>query len=464
VSQATKLALHRKVVKNSQFLTKNAHCLSYSIVALQEMNLCYKFPIIYWNCACLITDSGGESGSTDYAKLAQALGKMISNGISVVPPDINYSVYTFSPREEENKIFYGLRGISNVGEDLINDIIAKRPYTSITDFLNAVNPKKPAMIALIKGGAFDNLYLDRQEAMIEYVWMTCDKKKRLTLQNLPGLIRYGLIPNEEPYTLAQRIYEFNRYLKSECVNSGSYQLDSRAIDFLNEIDYPISSDSLDIKAWDKSYQAYMDVFRDWIKENKDTLLDTLNTKIFMEDWKKYAQGNLSSWEMDSLCFYYHEHELANIDKRRYGISDFESLPETPVIDKVFKKGDTTIPIYRLSVICGTCIAKDKNKSTIYLLTNSGVVTIRFSKEHFSMFDKQISKVGADGAKKIEERSWFGKGNKLVVQGYRRDDQFVPKKYKSSPLEHQLYHIDEIHKDGSLVLRSERKQGEASDGD
>lgn len=35
-----------------------SHCLAYSLIALQEMNLCFKYPIIYWNTACLIVDSG----------------------------------------------------------------------------------------------------------------------------------------------------------------------------------------------------------------------------------------------------------------------------------------------------------------------------------------------------------------------------------------------------------------------
>ena len=36
-----------------------SHTLAYSLVALQEMNLAWKYPVIFWNCACLITDSGG---------------------------------------------------------------------------------------------------------------------------------------------------------------------------------------------------------------------------------------------------------------------------------------------------------------------------------------------------------------------------------------------------------------------
>ena len=37
-----------------------AHTLAYSLVALQEMNLAYKYPIMFWNCACLISDAGGN--------------------------------------------------------------------------------------------------------------------------------------------------------------------------------------------------------------------------------------------------------------------------------------------------------------------------------------------------------------------------------------------------------------------
>ena len=36
-----------------------AHTLGYSLVALQEMNLAHKFPIIFWNTANLIVDSAG---------------------------------------------------------------------------------------------------------------------------------------------------------------------------------------------------------------------------------------------------------------------------------------------------------------------------------------------------------------------------------------------------------------------
>ena len=441
------------------------------------MNLCLKYPIVYWNCACLITDSGGtedtngKGKTTAYNKIAQAMGKMINEGIQIAPPNINTSSYTFSPDDKNDRILFGLRGITNVGEELIQSIISHRPYTSIPDFLNKVNPNKQAMIALIKGGAFDEL-CPRYEAMVQYLWLTCDKKKRLTLQNMPGLMKYNIIPDDQEYILPRRIYEFNRYLKSECTGTAdSFVLDIRALDFLYEIDKGELIEGHDTtytmnkKLWDKVYQYYMDVFRDWIIDNKDEILDTLNTAIFMEDWKKYSgKGNLSSWEMEALCFYYHDHELKHVNKSKYGLVDFFQLPEVPVVDKVFKKGGATIPIFKLNKICGTCIAKNKDKATVYLLTDNGVVPVKFRKEYFALFDRQIFQKNENGTKTVVEKSWFNRGNMIMVQGIRRGDEFIPKKYASSG-GHQLYYIDDINADGDLILRSERKQGELEeDGD
>ena len=37
-----------------------SHTLAYSLIGLQEMNLAFRFPIMFWNCACLISDAGGD--------------------------------------------------------------------------------------------------------------------------------------------------------------------------------------------------------------------------------------------------------------------------------------------------------------------------------------------------------------------------------------------------------------------
>ena len=483
-------------------VVKNAsHTLAYSLVALQEMNLAYKYPIIFWNCACLITDSGGaeendeepveeivdiyesedfenyeyidspdkttkikkkRTKSTDYKKIATAIGKMTQAGIKIEPPDINNSNYTFTPDVKNNSIFFGLSGILNVGEEVITDIINNRPFSSPKDFILKVKPKKQAMISLIKSGAFDKL-IDRKLCMAWYIWETCDKKSRITLQNMNGLIKYNIIPEDnEKIVLARRVYEFNRYLKAICkYDTVYYRLDERAINFLIEIDCESlinNMEYLEIKLWEKRvYQVYMNLLRDWISADKENILTKLNTIIFKEDWDKYATGSLSAWEMEVLCFYYHEHELAHVNYNKYGLSNFFTLPEEPEIDHTFKKNGKTINLFKLNKIFGTCIAKDKSKAIVTILTTTGVVDVKFRKEYFAMFDKQLSEKLPDGTKHVIEKSWFNRGNMLMIQGIRQGDNFIAKKYNSVG-GHQLYRISEFDEKGNITLQSQRYSG------
>ena len=463
---------NRQIALSRGYGFNASHTLAYSLVGLQEMNLAYKYPIIYWNCACLITDSGGaeydgeDTKSTNYGKIATAIGKMRSSGINITLPNINSSAYTFSPDEKNNRILYGMRGLTNVGDELVNTIIVNRPYASIKDFYNRVKPNKQAMISLIKAGMFDEL-IDRNKAMVWYIWETCDKKKKLNLQNMNSLIKYNMLSEETPQQImARRVYEFNRYLKSCCLERKTdsyFSLDERAINFLVEIekDNLIKAYHLDIKTWKKVYDSWMDIIRKWLNDNHNTILEELNYLIFKEDWDKYAEGSYSKWEMSSLGFYYHEHELQNINVNRYGISDFFKLPEEPVVDKWFEKGGKRINMYKLNKICGTCISKDKAKGTVSLLTTNGVVNVKFRKEYFNIYDKQISRIEPDGTKKVIEKSFFNKGNMIVVMGIRSGDDFIVKKYSSSVGE-QLYHIDTINPDGTITLRHNRASGVEED--
>lgn len=445
------------------------HSLPYSFVGIQTIILARKFDPIYWNTACLIVNSGATDedleGTTNYGKIAKAIGDIRSAGIAVSTADINKSKYGFSPDIGEGTITYGLKGLLNVGDDVIADIINKRPFTSFGDFLGRVKCGKQAVISLIKGGAFDS-FGERKRIMAEYLWLNCDKKKRITLQNMNGLIQRGLLPDH--LSLQSKVFEFNRYLKNVCkLTDGYYVLDDRAYGFIDRFfpDVPLEvfgpTYAMNQKLWEKVYQQQMDFVREWMKANQDEVLYQLNKTIFEEEWKKYASGNYSSWEMEALCFYYHEHELKNVNRARYGISNFFDLPEEPIIEKTFKRGGIEIPIYRLNRICGTCIAKNKTKGTVSLLTPEGVVEVKFRNEYFSLFDKQISVRGADGVKHVVEKSWFNRGSMIMVTGIRRGDDFIPKKYAST-VGHQLYKIESISANGSLALRTDRANGEAEE--
>ena len=490
------------------------HSLPYSFVGIQMIYLAINFNPIYWDTACLIVNSGSleqlpeeeeivniyepedfseyeyedlpdRSGkkkrrraATDYGKIARAIGDIQSAGIKVSLADINRSAFGFAPDVENNQILFGLKGILNVGDDIVQDIINNRPYVSIKDFLAKVKIGRRAMVSLIKSGAFDSME-DRKFAMAWYIWQTCDKKNRITLQNMASLIKYDILPKDDSIVLASRVYEFTRYLKKVCkkmtlriVNKQVefYILDDRAVNFINEL-HDIDAISfnaveyceqfiINTLLWDKFYQSEMNIVRDYITKNQNEVLNSLNKIIFAEDWNNYAKGTISAWEMEVLCFYYHEHELAHLPIAKYGISDFSKMPTTPIVDKTFKRNGREIPLFKLTRICGTCIAKNKTKSTVTLLTTSGVVELKFRKEFFALFDKQISERGADGCKHVKEKGWFNRGNMIVVTGVRVDDVFLVKKYSSTP-GHTLYKIDSINDKGEINLISERYSSETA---
>ncbi len=461
-----------------------AHTLAYSLVALQELNLAYKYPIIFWNTANLIVDSGSmnlsdkiididydvneeeladdedkkiENTSTNYGRIATAIGKMKKEGIAFALPDINKSGITFTPDVENNVIRYGIRGINHVGNQLIEDIFINRPYLSMEDFLSKIKVNVTQMTSLIKSGAFDSFYENRQAAMESYLNIIVDKKKRITLQNMPMLIKEKFIPKELDYE--RRLFNFNRYLKN-FIKGKYYMIDTRAYKFFTERnsedlleDLIIDNNQVMAKIkqsdWDNIYQKGIEPIRKWIKENQQEILNNLNNLIYNQTYNKYAEGSISKWEMDSLSFYYHAHELATLDNDRYEIVDFFSLPEEPIIDKSFTTKDgKEIEMYKISRIAGTVIDKNKNKSFITLLTTTGVVTVKVWKNQFIKWDKQIAVRGEDGKNHVIEKSFFQRGTKLIITGIRRNEGFIPKKYKSTdkPL---FERIDEIQ-DGIIT--------------
>lgn len=469
------------------------HSLSYSFIGFQTAYLATHWNPIYWNTACLIVNSGSleedneyeieieedndgepikkKEKGTDYAKVAKALGDIISKGINVSLVDINRSNYSFEPDIENNQILFGMKALSGVNSQMIEQIISGRPYTSFNDFLNRCPLNKTAMISLIKAGSFDKLETEwakelniepRILIMVYYLYKACEPKSKLTLQNFNGLIQRNLIPPSLDFQ--KKVFEFNKFIRTKkyydiLTDSNYYVLidalkdfyfDNFDIDKLNIIEgltCILQSD------WEKIYKKEMDAARDWLKENQEQILKEFNSMLFLEFWNKYASGTISAWEMESLCFYYHDHELIDIDTYKYGISDFFKMPEEPVVDYFFKRNNKQIPIYRTYKIIGTVISKNDTRSSVAVLTTTGVVNVKFTKEYYALYNRQISELQTDGTKKIMERGWFSRGMKIMVTGFRREDTFVAKRYKSTPT-HQLYKITEV-KNGDMKLIHER---------
>jgi len=459
------------------------HALAYSFIAIQILVLTTYYPVIYWNCACLITNSGGNEfqyedtdddnedddddnednekkkkvRNTDYGKISTAISNFQKRGITILPPNVNESNFTFTPNVKENVITYGLRGISRISPSLIYQIIENRPYESLQDFLRKNNTNKLQTLNLIKSGAFDSVEnKSREQIMHDYLDSITDKKQRLTLQNMAALIERELIPDDMKF-YAQLFY-FNKFLKTR-KKSIYYTLNAAAIGFIDKhfsLDLTEDGSLIQQRVWDNTYKKAMEPMRAYLKEHKDEMLNKLNKSLYDELVEKYADGNISHWEMESISFYYHDHELI---KAMNDYDDFFSLSETPEVDYSFMSKDgQEINIYKMHHLIGTVIDKDKVRNTITLLTPTGVVNVKIYKNQFALYDKQISQRDAEGVKHVVESSWFKRGTLLMVQGIRRGQDFVPKKTKQSvyPIISKITSVDEY---GNLTFRFERMQEE-----
>lgn len=510
------------------------HCISYSLIALQELNLAYHYPIVYWNCGCLCINAGAAENtdevielkdnsnslgniedieksdvfnlgadeedlnpiidtiedypdeeiispiiqkgkedkkkkkvrSTDYGKIATALNELLSKGVKIVPPDINRSKFDFKPNAKENEIVYSLKSIDRIGDSLIEEIVKGQPYESINDFVNRIKVNRTQLINLIKAGVFDNISsIPKRQLLYNYIASITDLKSNLTLSNVPLLLNEGLLTNKNLDKVLEK-YLFNKQLRSKQSKEDRsiLILENDDIGHIKEnysLDYPdliqFNGERYYVleKQWKKIYDREMDELRDFINLNKEDLLKELNNRAIKENLLKYAIGSESEWEMKSISFYYSGHELSNIDRSIYAISNFADLPESPEVSLFTQWKGQPYPIYKLNTIAGTVIGKNKLRHTVAILTADGVVYVKFYADMFSFFDKQISERNkVTGKRKVMEKGWFTRGNKILVTGIRRGDQFIPKTYRSTPIK-QLYLIKKVNKDGTLVLQDSR---------
>ncbi len=110
-----------------------------------------------------------EMDDTD--KLKILFGDATKMGLSFESPDVNRGDYRFEPTSNTS-VRYGLGAIKGTGQQAIAAIVAARKegglFTSLYDFCVRVDRSrlnKRTVEALIKGGAFDNLHLNRAELL-----------------------------------------------------------------------------------------------------------------------------------------------------------------------------------------------------------------------------------------------------------------------------------------------------------
>lgn len=464
------------------------HSYSYSVIALQELNLNYFYPTIFWNCACLTVESNAfdeednaTSKNTDYGRMAKAIYKMMNYDTVISPPSINHSDISFTPIVEENRIVFGLGGIAGINIDIAKEIIQGRPYDSFQSFYNFVHSLgkntllKPAkIIKLIKAGCFDEFEKNRINVIKEYLTQLITPKQSLNLSNMEQCIE--LIPDKIPVDLL-RAYRYEKYVlnkqfwfcndpkfksKKHYIVENIYArpyFEENLIDQLTEnVDYYYNNDLLIIidKSLKKVLEPALTDLKQWL--NQPDTLEMFNEALFISEYyNKVKDEDINKWSFETTSFYhYNNHELKNIDFKKYNLSHFKDLPIKPRFEEKHFKQRSWYQ-YELSKICGTVVDRNDNKHTIYLLTpDNEVINVKFNSGQYSWYKQNLSEI-KNGEKITNDTSWLTRGNLLMICGYRNGEDFRAKRYKRSIYQHTLTRITNVNADGTLELQFEREE-------
>lgn len=165
-----------------------SHSAAYALVAYQTAYLKAHYPVEYLSALL--------SSVKDLDKIMYYILTARKLNIPVLSPNINKSGLEFTP--DGDAIRFGLASVKNVGSGVVECILQARreadgtekPFTSIEDFLNKVDPKvlnRKTLESLIMCGAFDNVFeksnvsrkqlFNNVESLISYAGQVQDRKE-----------------------------------------------------------------------------------------------------------------------------------------------------------------------------------------------------------------------------------------------------------------------------------------------
>lgn len=465
------------------------HSHEYSTECLQELNMYYFYPKVYWNTAVITTQSQvadereNSAMSINYGKIAQSIYKARSNGINVQAPSINKSGLSFAPNEENDSILFGLGAISGINPQIAQQITSNRPYTSFKDFYTKNTYQgtlvtKSKFIQLIKAGCFDEFNLDRVAIMREYFELSANNINSLTTANMGQIKSVGIyIPKAiiAPYnfkkyiTSKQFLYGKHPNFKSKNI----YWLDNRALKYFNDncrdclvegTDYWQEDDRTVVvdKSLEKLLKPSLDNLKSYI--NQPEFLDKFNEATIDRNMaESVGSYDVNRWSLETCSFYNNNHEYSHVDANKYNITPFEELPEEPEF-VVQSWGKRKWRQYSLSQILGVVLDKNDNHHMITILDfHNNVVNVKFDSNFYALMKAQLSETDENGKKTVVDKSWLTRGQGLILTGYRfGENDFKLKNYSSSIFPYKIIKVDSINEDGSLEITTERYGQENSD--
>lgn len=194
----------------ASYAFNKSHAAAYAVVAYQTAYLMRYYPV-ETIAAMLNSVMGTAEKVANYIKFAE------SQGIQVLPPDINESYSKFTVKGDS--IRFGLAAIKNVGWNVVESIVKSRKekgrFTSLEDLidkidLSAVN--KRAIESLIKAGALDEfkVFRSRLLAVFEKVMDGASNERKRNIDGQMSLFSLAEDAIDIPKIVFPNIKEFDK--------------------------------------------------------------------------------------------------------------------------------------------------------------------------------------------------------------------------------------------------------------
>ncbi|MBI2411091.1 MAG: DNA polymerase III subunit alpha [Candidatus Kerfeldbacteria bacterium] len=194
ISQSVAKQIWEFILPFARYGFNRSHAACYAMIAYRTAYLKANFPAQFM--AALLTADYGN-----IERVALEVHHAQEMGLEVLPPDVNESFGTFSVVKEtlgteKPRLRFSLKAIKNVGEHIVDVIIAQRknhgPYHSLENFLERVQDKdlnKKSLESLIKTGALD-----------------CFGDRNQLLMNMETLLQFAKRSQEEAETGQKNIF------------------------------------------------------------------------------------------------------------------------------------------------------------------------------------------------------------------------------------------------------------------
>lgn len=492
------------------------HTIPYSVIGVQEAHLATHYNPLYWACACLCCNAGNtvqdfeddedegfdqeaeetpQNGSEEpteasqkkkraapnYGKIAKAIADAQLGGVEIGLPDINEAMDDFIPDVKNNRIIYSLRVVNAVSDALYDEIMAKRPFSSLSDFLGRVEGATPAqIIGLIKAGCFDALEKKpRRSILNEYVRFVAEKenpiKDKLTAAHIKKAIQTKM--PLEGYKDEVWMFNFKKWIDENQndpnVKERYLLTDHDAIAFFEKyVRSRLSSDkeeyaylpngriAMKKTAFGKAFDAFTATLKDYFKteEGRIEFAKHMRNLYAAELLEKECKGDIPQWEMEQMSFYHERHELSNVKESLYGIVDFSNLPETPVMETYTTAKGEKRSSPKTCALAGTIVYVENQRHIVWLLTTHGVVNVKFFSEIFNKYKSVLSKLDPKtGKKTVLDKPWLKRGERILVYGYRREDAFIARSSDVGGRRRILCRINSALQNGTLDLQYSRDE-------